>query len=379
MSRLARWCFDHRRRASSPWLLARDRASGLARRREAPSMPTSACPNTDSQAAVSLLAAELPGRGRRRDQVVIQATTWAAIRSPSVQAAVIAALTRWPRFPRDVGRQPLLLGRMGQISRDGTIAFAKVTWNISLPTSPRATRAYDHGRRIRGRAQCARLARGPGDSNSERPTLGASVVVGIIAALIILLIVFGGAVLASLLPLAGTAVALVIGLSLVRLLTHTFDVASQSIDLAVLIGLGVGVDYGLFIVSRHRSAVMAGRSYRQAAAEAVDTSGRTVLFAGAIVCIALLGQFALGVNFLYGPSAAAAIAVALTMARSLTLLPALLGFLGPGSCSRRERSTLEPGAVMPAARPGSGCGGLGSSERPPGPRRHRRARRRGRR
>ena len=182
-------------------------------------------------------------------------------------------------------------------------------------------------------------------SNTERPTLGASVVVGIIAALIILLIVFGGAVLASLLPLAGTAVALVIGLSLVRLLTHAFDVASQSIDLAVLIGLGVGVDYGLFIVSRHRSAVMAGRSYRQAAAEAVDTSGRTVLFAGAIVCVALLGQFALGVDFLYGPSAAAAIAVALTMASSLTFLPALLGFLGPRVLSRKERSTLEAGVV----------------------------------
>jgi RND superfamily putative drug exporter len=108
----------------------------------------------------------------------------------------------------------------------------------------------------------------------------------------------------------------------------------------VLIGLGVGVDYGLFIVSRHRAAVKAGRSYEQAVAEAVNTSGRTVLFAGLTVCLALLGQFALGVSFLNGVSAAAAVTVALTIATALTLLPALLGFLGPKVLSRRERAAL---------------------------------------
>ena len=108
----------------------------------------------------------------------------------------------------------------------------------------------------------------------------------------------------------------------------------------MLIGLGVGVDYGLFIVSRHRAAVRAGRSYEDAAAEAVNTSGRTVLFAGLTVCLALLGQFALGVSFLDGLSAAAAVTVALTIATALTLLPALLGFLGPRVLSRRERAAL---------------------------------------
>ena len=77
----------------------------------------------------------------------------------------------------------------------------------------------------------------------------------------------------------------------------------MSTELAILIGLGVGVDYGLFIISRHRSAVKAGLSYADAAALAVRTSGRTVLLAGITVCIALLGQFALGVSFLYGPCA----------------------------------------------------------------------------
>ncbi len=134
--------------------------------------------------------------------------------------------------------------------------------------------------------------------------------------------------------------ALVIGSSAITLLSHALTVASASTDLAVLIGLGVGVDYGLFIVSRHRAAVRAGRSYSDAAAEAVNTSGRTVLFAGLTVCLALLGQFALGVSFLDGLSAAAAVTVALTIAAALTLLPALLGFLGPRVLSRRERAAL---------------------------------------
>jgi putative drug exporter of the RND superfamily len=167
-----------------------------------------------------------------------------------------------------------------------------------------------------------------------------SVAVGVVAALIILLIVFGGALFASLMPIVTAALSLVIATSLISLLTHVTDVASVSTDLAVLIGLGVGVDYGLFIISRHRSGVRAGLSYEDAAAQAVNTSGRTVLFAGTTVCIALLGQFALGVSFLYGLSISSAIAVALTMAISLTFLPAMLAVLGPKVLSRRERAKL---------------------------------------
>ena len=177
-------------------------------------------------------------------------------------------------------------------------------------------------------------------SNSESSGASISVLVGVFAALVVLLIVFGGALFSSLMPLATAALALVTAVSLIGLMSHLFDVASVSTDLAILIGLGVGVDYGLFIISRHRSAVKAGMSYEDAAAQAVNTSGRTVLFAGTTVCIALLGQLFLGVSFLYGLSCASALAVALTMATSLTFLPAMLGFLGPKVLSRRERAAL---------------------------------------
>ena len=177
-------------------------------------------------------------------------------------------------------------------------------------------------------------------TNSERPSPGFTVGVGVIAALAVLLVIFGGSVLAALLPLLGAGVALVLGNSLIGLLSHAMSISSVSTELAVLIGLGVGVDYGLFIISRYRSAVKQGMPYADAAALAVATSGRTVLLAGLTVCIALLGQFLLGVSFLYGVSVSAAVAVALTMATALTLLPALLGFLGPRVLSRRERARL---------------------------------------
>ena len=108
----------------------------------------------------------------------------------------------------------------------------------------------------------------------------------------------------------------------------------------LLIGLGVGVDYALFIVTRHRQGLVAGRDTESSIFNAVNTSGRAVLFAGIIVCIALLGMFALGVSFLYGLAVAAAIGVLFTMVAALTLLPALLGFIGPKVMSRNQKRNL---------------------------------------
>jgi RND superfamily putative drug exporter len=102
----------------------------------------------------------------------------------------------------------------------------------------------------------------------------------------------------------------------------------------------VGVDYALFIVTRHRQGLVAGRDSETSIVNAVNTSGRAVLFAGIIVCIALLGMFALGVSFLYGLAVAAAIGVALTMVSALTLLPAMLGFIGPKVMSRKQKRNL---------------------------------------
>ena len=158
-------------------------------------------------------------------------------------------------------------------------------------------------------------------------------------ALIVLLLVFGS-VFAALLPILSALFALGTAIGVIGLLSHVLGMPSISPELMLLIGLGVGVDYALFIVTRHRQGLVAGRDVESSIVNAVNTSGRAVLFAGIIVCIALLGMFALGVSFLYGLAVAAAIGVALTMVAALTLLPAMLGFIGPKVMSRKQKRNL---------------------------------------
>jgi RND superfamily putative drug exporter len=342
MTRLARWCFTHRRRVISLWLLALVVVVGLSQGFGSNFNSDFNLPNTDSQAAVSLLKQNFPAATGEGDQIVFRTGSASTVRTASVRTDVAAALARVAKVAGIASvDSPFAAGNSSQISKDGTVAFANVTWDQpdSKVTDGDAKKLVTAAETADSIAVHVSLS-GESISSQESAGPGLSVIVGVIAALIILLIVFGGALFASAMPLLTAALALVIGTSAIGLMTHAFAVAAVSSDLAVLIGLGVGVDYGLFIISRHRSAVKAGLSYEDAAAQAVNTSGRTVLFAGITVCIALLGQFALGVSFLYGLSVSSAIAVALTMATSLTFLPAMLGFLGPKVLSRRERAAL---------------------------------------
>jgi RND superfamily putative drug exporter len=166
--------------------------------------------------------------------------------------------------------------------------------------------------------------------------------IGFIAALFILFIVFR-TFGATVLPLASAIAAMGSGLALIGLLSHLMSVASFANQLALLMILGVGVDYALFIVTRHRRNLLRGMGVEESITVAVNTSGRAVLFAGITVCIALLGLWALGVSFLYGVSLGTAIGVALTMVASLTLLPSLLSFLGLKVLPRKQRRAVRDG------------------------------------
>jgi len=162
----------------------------------------------------------------------------------------------------------------------------------------------------------------------------------------VLLISFGS-FLAMGLPIVTALFGLGTGIALIGIGTHVLDMPSFALELAGMIGLGVGIDYALFIVTRFREIYHeSGGNLQEAIALAMDTSGRAVLFAGVTVVIALLGMFALGVSFLYGLAIAASLAVLLVLAASITLLPALLGFFGrrvgergwlAGLFSRRQR------------------------------------------
>ncbi|MCF3961428.1 MMPL family transporter [Streptomyces fuscigenes] len=355
MFKMTRWCFEHRRSVLAFWLVAVVATVALSQVYGSRYDESVSLPGTDSQAAVDLLTHNFPSASGEADQVVIEAVGGADIRSPSVRQPVTAALDKVAAVPGvESVSSPYGARGAGQVSKDGTIAFATVTWDkvAADVTKDDASRLIDAAKSADGPNVKISLG-GRSIANEESAGPGVSVGVGFVAALVVLLIVFGGAVFASLLPLLTAVVALAIGTSLITLLSHVLETPSVSRDLAVLIGLGVGVDYGLFITSRHRAAVRAGRDFGDAAQEAVNTSGRTVLFAGITVCIALLGQFALGVDFLYGVSAASALTVALTMATALTLLPAVLGFLGPKILSRRERRALAAAGPRPERAGGS--------------------------
>jgi RND superfamily putative drug exporter len=335
------------------WLLATVAVIGVSTHESSAFGGSFSLPSTDSQAAVNLLTQNFPSASGEGDQVVIQATHGATIKSAPVRTEVNAALARVAKVPGVVSIvSPYAKAGAAQVSKDGTVAFAVVTWaEQGDKVTPADAKNLINAAETADGANVHISLSGQAITNSERPSPGFTVGVGVIAALVILLVIFGGAVLASLLPLLGAGLALVLGNSVIGLLSHAMSVSSVSTELAVLIGLGVGVDYGLFIISRYRSAVKEGTSYADAASLAVATSGRTVLLAGLTVCVALLGQFLLGVSFLYGVSVSAAIAVALTMATAITFLPAMLGFLGPRALSRRERARQATGRhASPAPR-----------------------------
>ena len=159
-----------------------------------------------------------------------------------------------------------------------------------------------------------------------------------------------GSLLAMLLPLFVALFALGVAAATTELLSHGLAIAQFAPILGSLIGLGVGIDYALFIVTRSRQGLERGISVEDAIVTAIDTSGRAVLFAGSTVCIALLGMLVLRLSFLNGVAVSATLTVAITMLASLTLLPSLLG--------SQSRAPSTPRAPVPGrARPGAGGGG----------------------
>ncbi|SDI91991.1 putative drug exporter of the RND superfamily [Frankineae bacterium MT45] len=229
-------------------------------------------------------------------------------------------------------------------SQDGTIGLVNISWTSQNPDPKKVKSLADELSKLEtsnpqlqveftGNAfQALSFAK-----SSFLPEL-----VGFAAALIILSIVFR-TVGATVLPLASAVAALGSGTAITSLLTHSMAVADFATQLQTLMVLGVGIDYALFIVTRHRRNLTRGMSVEDSIAASINTSGRAVLFAGTTVCIAILGLLLLGVSFLYGVALATAIGVALTMIASLTLLPALLGFLGLKVLPRKARAAVRDG------------------------------------
>jgi RND superfamily putative drug exporter len=173
--------------------------------------------------------------------------------------------------------------------------------------------------------------------------------IGIGVAIIILLIAFGSVVAAGM-PIFVALVGLAAGQMAVLVVANFLDVATFAPTLAAMIGLGVGIDYALFVMNRYRQAILAGHDPKDAALESVQTAGRAVLFAGSTVIIALLGLFVLRINFFNGLSLAAAVTVLMVMLSALWMLPALLSLLGNHALGLRLPWGKKPGTVHPEGR-----------------------------
>jgi putative drug exporter of the RND superfamily len=229
-----------------------------------------------------------------------------------------------------------------QLSQDKTTGIVNVTWHSNKYDQKLFDGVYNNLKSLNSSTLQVEFT-GDGFQGQGQKESGLNpVVLGFIAALIILAIVFR-TVGATALPLASAVAALTSGLALIAILSHAMNVSNVTPQLSELMVIGVGVDYALFIVTRHRRNLRQGMNVRDSIVAAINTSGRAVLFAGTTVCIAMLGLTALGVSFFYGLAIGTAIAVALTMIASVTLLPALLSLLGLKVLTRKQRRAVRAG------------------------------------
>ncbi|MFH9014884.1 MMPL family transporter [Streptomyces sp. NPDC017943] len=247
--------------------------------------------------------------------------------------------------------------RAKAVSKDGTIAYAQVSYKVSgMELDDAAKDALEDS------AQHARQAgltvEIGGDALQAVPHTGSSEVIGIAVAAVVLVITFGSLVAAGL-PLLTALIGVGIGVSTITALASALDLGSTTSILAMMIGLAVGIDYALFIVSRYRAELAEGREREEAAGRAVGTAGSAVVFAGLTVVIALVGLAVVNIPMLTKMGVAAAGTVAIAVLIALTMVPALLGYAG-----RRVKPMGEKGRLAGRAKKRGHSGGADEPARP---------------
>jgi RND superfamily putative drug exporter len=342
MRALATWSVRHRRLVVLIWLVAFVAVTFIAHGVGSNYTNSFSLPHTESTEALDLLESVSPNVSGDVERVVFASTRGGGIHDPAVESRVSSMLAKVEKLPSATGViSPYNSATLGgeQVSKDGRVAFATVTFDKQPQNIPDSE--------AKALVRIAKSADAPGLTvvvsgqlaEQAAPQSVGGTGLGVLLALIVLLLVFGS-IFAAALPLVSALASLGTAIGIIGLLSHLMKMPQFSTELVLLIGLGVGVDYALFIVTRHRQGLIAGADTESSIVNAINTSGRAVVFAGIIVCIALLGMFALGITFLYGMAIAASIGVALTMLAAITLLPALLGFIGPRVLSRRQKREL---------------------------------------
>ncbi|HVY78345.1 MAG TPA: MMPL family transporter [Solirubrobacterales bacterium] len=287
-------------------------------------------PGTDSTLATELLEDNLPEQAYGSNPLVFQAKAGGTLTSPEHAAAVEASVKRLNAL-HDVNSavSPLSPAGAAFLSKDRSVGYSPVILDVgpSELTEAQAQAVLDAGKPAEEAGLKVSIGAYVGQQLSK-PDTGASDAIGIAAAIVILLFAFGTAT-AMVLPITSAILGLACSLSVIRLLESAVQVPSVASTLATMIGLGVGIDYALFIVTRHKLQLAEGMEMRESVARATATAGGAVVFAGFTVVIALCSLAFAGIPLASTLGFTAAIAVVVAVAAATTLLPAMLGALGP--------------------------------------------------
>jgi putative drug exporter of the RND superfamily len=336
LARLARWATQHKRTVVLGWIAVLVIAMGVSSAVGTNYTTNFSLGGTESQRATDLLKRDFPAQAGDEDAIVLHARQ-GKVTDAAVRDRVEPVLAKVAKLPHVTGvRSPYDSGGASAVSRDGTIGFATVAFDQRANALDKADI-----KRVIATAENARSPQlqvelgGQAIQQAQDVSLGFATVIGLIAAIIVLVLTFGSFIAMGL-PIITALLGLGTGIALTGVLSHVIDMPDVSSELATMIGLGVGIDYSLFVVTRFREEYRAGADAAEATVTAMDTAGRAVLFAGTTVIIALAGMFVLGVGFLYGLALGSVIAVLLTMMTSLTVLPALMSRFGDRLGRRRR-------------------------------------------
>ncbi|MEU3509014.1 MMPL family transporter [Streptomyces longwoodensis] len=345
--RLGRFAFRRRHFVALIWVALLTLAGVGAANAPAAGNTSFSIPGTEAQKAFDLLEQRFPGASAdgATARVVFKAPAGEKITDAGHKAAVEKTVGTLSDGSEVASVADPYTGKA--VSKDGTIAYASVKYDVSGMELEDSSRDA-----LKEAAQDARDAgltvEVGGDALSAAPETGATEVIGIGIAAVVLVITFGSLIAAGL-PLLTALIGVGIGVSTITALAGTLDLGSTTSTLATMIGLAVGIDYALFIVSRYRAELAEGRDREDAAGRAVGTAGSAVVFAGLTVVIALVGLSVVNIPMLTKMGVAAAGTVAVAVLIALTMIPALLGYAGRKVRPMGEKSKLLGGGRARAA------------------------------
>ncbi|WP_405854269.1 MMPL family transporter [Streptomyces sp. NBC_00090] len=334
--KLGRSAFRRRRLVALLWVALLAVAGIGAATAPAPTSGSFSIPGTEAQRAFDLLEERFPGAGAdgATARVVFKAPEGQKMTDAAHKAVVeetVAALKSGSDQIVSV-TDPYTAKA---VSQDGSTAYVSVAYKVNGMELTDETREAltQAGHNAQGKGLTVEVG---GDALQTMPATGAGEIVGVIIAGIVLVITFGSLVAAGL-PLLTAIIGVGIGVSSIAALANVLDLGSTTSTLAMMIGLAVGIDYALFIVSRYRAELAEGREKEEAAGRAVGTAGSAVVFAGLTVVIALVGLAVVNIPMLTKMGFAAAGTVVIAVLIALTLIPALLGFAGDKVVGRKQR------------------------------------------